>query len=323
MPAFDNDWLGMAALVAPHTLPTERFQMPDTQKPTLLVTGAGGKLGRRVVELLLEADAGKVIATTRSPEKLADFAAKGVDVRHADFEDTTSLETAFKGADRLLLISTDATHRPGQRLGQHRNAVAAAKKAGVKHVIYTSAPSPYPTPESSVIDDHFWTEEAIFASGLEWTILRDNIYTDMILMGLPHAIATGQLFTATGTGGRNYVTREDCARTAAAALAKASGRQVLDVNGPAPVTQAELAAIASELTGRSVVHISVGPEDLRKGLVGAGLPPSVANALVMFDVDASEGRHAIIAPTVKSLTGREPTSVRDFLIANRAALLPK
>ena len=296
--------------------------MSAIQKPALLVTGAGGKLGRRVVELLLEANAGKVIATTRSPEKLADLTAKGVDVRHADFDDAASLEAAFRGADRLLLISTDATGKPGQRLGQHRNAVAAAKMAGVKHLVYTSAPSPYPTPEGSIIDDHFWTEEALFGSGLDWTILRNNIYADMILVGLPHAIATGQLFTATGTGGRNYVTREDCAHTAAAALAKTTGRRVLDVNGPAPVTQAELAALASELTGRSVVHIGVSPEDMRKGLLGAGLPPSMANALVMFDVDASEGRHALTAPTVNALTGREPTSMRDFLVANRAALLP-
>lgn len=296
--------------------------MSDIQKPTLLVTGAGGKLGRSVVEALLEAKAGNIIATTRNPEKLADLAAKGVNVRRADFDDAASLEAAFKGADRLLLISTDATDKPGHRLGQHRGAVAAAQKVGVKHLVYTSAPAPYPTPESSLIDDHFWTEEAIFASGLDWTILRDNIYTDMILMALPHAIATGQLFTATGTGGRSYVTREDCARTAAAALVKATGRQILDVNGPAPVTQAELAALASELTGRSVAHIPVGAEDLRKALLGAGLPPSMAGGLVDFDVAASRGYHAIVAPTVKELTGREPTSVREFLSAHIAALLP-
>jgi NAD(P)H dehydrogenase (quinone) len=288
----------------------------------LLVTGAGGRLGRRVVELLVEADAGKVIATTRRPEKLADLAARGVEVRRADFDEPDSLARAFAGADRMLLVSTDALHLPGLRLRQHRNAVAAAEKTGVGHVVYTSAPAPHPTPESSLIDDHFWTEQALAASSLAWTILRDNIYAEIILRGLPHAVATGRLVTACGESGRSYVTREDCARTAAAALASASGRQILDVTGPAAVTQAELAAIASELTGRPVTHVSVGPAELREGLRHAGLPPFMADALVAFDVAAAQGYHAVVTPTVKALTGREPTSVRAFLTAHRAALLP-
>lgn len=292
-----------------------------TQNSTLLVTGAGGQLGRRVVELLVQAKPGKLIATTRNPDKLADLAEQRVEVRKADFDHPASLNAAFKGADRLLLISTDALANPGQRLAQHRAAVAAAEQAGVKHVVYTSAPAPHPTAEGSLIADHFWTEQALIAANLDWTILRDNIYADMLLMGLPHAVATGQLFTATGTGGRNYVTREDCARTAAAALISATGKRILDVNGPAPVTQDEIAAIASELIGTKIMHIPVSADDLRKRLAGAGLPPFLIQALVDFDIDASRGYHAANAPTVKALTGREPTSVRAFLTEHRAALL--
>jgi NAD(P)H dehydrogenase (quinone) len=291
------------------------------QNSTLLVTGAGGQLGRRVVEQLAQAKPGKLIAATRNPDKLADLARQGVEVRKADFDDPASLNAAFKGVDRLLLISTDELATPGKRLAQHRAAIAAAEKAGVKHVVYTSAPAPHPTAESSLIADHFWTEQALIAGKLDWTILRDNIYADMLMMGLPHAVATGQLFTATGKGGRNYVTREDCARTAAAALLSATGKQILDVNGPAPVTQDEIAAVASELTGKKIVHIAVSPDDLRKGLAGAGLPPFLIEALVDFDIDASRGYHAANAPTVKALTGREPTSVRAFLTEHRAALL--
>ncbi|MGF1626604.1 MAG: NAD(P)H-binding protein [Alphaproteobacteria bacterium] len=287
---------------------------------TLLVTGAGGKLGRRVVEILLETEAGKVIATTRSPGKLADLVARGVEVRGADFDDPASLAQAFAGAERMLLVSTDALHEPGLRLRQHRAAIAAAEKAGVRHVVYTSAPSPHPTPESSLIDDHFWTEHTLAASGLEWTILRHNIYAEILLLGLPRAVASGNLVTATGIGGRSYVTREDCARTDAAALASGRGRQILDVSGPAAVTQAEIAAIASGLTGRSVAHVDIDPSALREGLLGGGLPPFMADALVAFDVAAAEGRHAIVAPTVKVLTGRDPGSVRDFLAAHRTTL---
>jgi NAD(P)H dehydrogenase (quinone) len=295
--------------------------MIDSHKPALLVTGAGGQLGRQALEILLESGADNIIATTRNPEKLAAFAARGVELRRADFDDPASLPGAFAGAERLLLISTDALADPGRRLAQHRAAVAAAEQAGVRHVVYTSAPAPHPTGASSLIDDHFWTEQALAASTLDWTILRDNIYADLLLASLPHAVATGQLFSATAGGGRNYVTREDCARCAVAALLSANGRQILDVNGPAPVMQDELAAITSELSGKNVVHIAVSPDDLRKGLRAAGLPPFLVEALVAFDVDAARGYHAVSAPTVKTLTGREPMSTRAFLAAHRAALV--
>ncbi len=109
---------------------------------TLLVTGASGQLGRRVVELLLEAGAGTVVAATRDPAKLADLAARGAVVRRADFDDEASLVEAFQGVDRLLLISTDALDRPGRRLAQHEAAVRAAVSAGVGHIVYTSLTNP-------------------------------------------------------------------------------------------------------------------------------------------------------------------------------------
>ncbi|MBB5754283.1 NAD(P)H-binding protein [Prosthecomicrobium pneumaticum] len=290
-------------------------------KPTLLVTGAGGHLGRKVVETLLDQEAGPIIATTRKPEALADLAARGVAVRRADFDDPASLAAAFSGAERLLLVSTDALDAPGRRLAQHRAAVAAAEAAGVAHVVYLSAPAPHPTPTSSLIGDHYWTEQALAASGLDWTFLRDHIYSEIILVGIGHALETGQLFTATGSGGRSYVSRDDCARTAAAALAGATnGRTILDVTGPAAVTQNEIAALVSALSGRTVTHIPVPAEGLRQGLTAAGLPPLMVDGLVAFDVAAAQGHHAIVTDTVERLTGRKPVSVADFLTAHRAAL---
>ena len=296
--------------------------MPATSEPTLLVTGAGGQLGRRVVELLLESGASRVIAATRNPAKLAPLAARGVELRRADFDDAGSLAAAFAGADRLLLVSTDVLNRPGVRLAQHRAAVNAAVAAGVKHVVYTSAPAPQPVPGGSLIDDHFWTEQALAASGLDWTILRDSLYADLLLMSLPHAVQTGQLFSATAGAGRSYVTREDCARAAAAVLASPpSGRRIFDVTGPAAVTQDEVAALAGELAGRKIQHIDLSPDDLRQGLTAAGMPPFLVDALAGFDAAAAQGYHAIVTPTVKDLTGRAPMSVRAFLTAHRGALL--
>lgn len=290
-----------------------------TQRPRLLVTGAGGHLGRRVVELLLDAGA-DVIATSRDPSKLADLAARGADTRRADFDEPASLDAAFAGADRLLLISTDDLGAPGRRIAQHRAAVAAAERAGVGHIAYTSAPSPRPEAGGGVIDDHFWTEQAIAATGLDWTFLRHALYADLVLMSGPQAIASGQLFSATAGAGRSYVTRDDCARADAGALLSAAGRQILDVTGPAAVTQDALAALLSDVSGKPVAHIPVDAASLKAGLLAAGLPPFMADVLVMFDVEAAQGYHAVVTDTVQRLGGAAPTSLRSFVESNRAAL---
>ena len=286
---------------------------------TLLVTGASGHLGRRVVEILLEQKAGTVIAGTRDPAKVADLAAKGAEVRVIDFDKPETLAEGLKGVDRLLLVSTDALKT---RTEQQRRLVAAAAKAGVKHVVYTSAPMPLPTAKSLVADSHYWTEQALAASMLPgWTVLRNNIYAEIILVVLANALKSGQLYTATGKAGRNYVTREDCAAVAAAALASDfGGKRILDVTGPAPVTLDDVARLASTVAGKTVTHVPLPPDALRQGMVAAGLPDFYADALVAFDVDAAEGYHAITTPAVRDFTGREPTSVKAFLEASKDAI---
>ena len=289
--------------------------------PRLLVTGAGGQLGRRAIERLLDMGIGNLVAASRDPAKLADLASRGVETRRADFDDPASLAEAFAGVDRLLLISTDSVGEPGRRIAQHRAAVAAAAAAGVKHVVYTSAPGARPQVGGGVIDDHFWTEQALAAQpSLTWTILRHNLYAEILLMGAGQAVASGALYSATAGAGRAYVSREDCAWADAAALVKGEGRQILDVSGPAAVTQDEVAALLAELSGKPVAHHNLTADALRQGLLAAGLPSFMAGALAHFDVEASQGQYAIVTDVVETLTGRAPTSVRAFLEANRAAL---
>jgi NAD(P)H dehydrogenase (quinone) len=296
--------------------------MSMTSERTLFVTGASGHLGRRVVELLLEKEAGKIVAGTRKPEKLADLAARGVTVRHADFDDPKELEAALAGADRVLIISTDAIDRPGRRLAQHKAAVAAAAAAGVKHAVYTSMPNPETSPVVFA-PDHLGTEQALKTSGMSWTILRDCWYTDYLIPTLAPAVASGQLIAATGQGGAPYVTREDCAQDAAAALASPDTmNRTFNITGPDLVTYTDLAKLASEFTGHPVTFVPVEPADRIAQLIAAGTPEPIAKLLVSSQIAIAQGKMGTPTNAVKELTGREPMSVRAFLSTHRAALLP-
>jgi NAD(P)H dehydrogenase (quinone) len=290
------------------------------EKQTILVTGASGHLGQRVVDLLLQANAGPLIATTRKPEKLADFAHRGATVRKADFNDLETLMEAFRGAHRLLLISTDALDAAGTRLRQHQTAIAAAERAGVKHVVYTSMPSAEDSP-ISFAPDHRGTEEALAKSKLTWTILRNNWYMDYLLMALVPAVANGKLFGAAGNGGAAYVTREDCALAAVAALTSFdNNNRTYNITGPEVVSNPELVKLVSQVSGRAVEYVDLPVKDFKQGLVRAGLPEGFAQILAESDLAKSQGKLGPATQDFQSLTGRNPVSVVEFLAAHKVEL---
>jgi len=300
--------------------------MANQSNGPLLVTGASGHLGRRVVELLLSgprgpSEARKIIALTRTPDKLAEFAARGVEVRMGDFDRPDALQAAFRGAERILIISTDSLDRPGRRLEQHLGAVKAAKAAGASHLVYTSLTHPGPDSPITLAPDHWATEQAIREAFHSYTVLRNNLYTDHLLMGLSRALSAGKLANAFGKGAVGYVTREDCAQAAAGALAsRFDGNAVLDITGPAVVSQAELAALCSELSGKPLQYLAIDAQTATKNALAAGFPAPIAELLISFEVAGNLGQLAVASSAVLELSGRAPSSVRDFLTTNRAAL---
>lgn len=289
---------------------------------TLLVTGAAGHLGRLVLDALLAS--GKVapesiIATSRDPAKLAAYAEKGVQTRRADFDDPASLATAFAGADRILVVSTDALDTPGKRLIQHTAAINAAKAAGAKHILYTSMPNP----EHSAVTfapEHLGSENALKATGIPYTILRNGWYQENLFMGLPHAFADGKWYSATGDGKIAHIARADIAAATANAMLSASNEnRTYTLTGPVARTTAEIADIAAKAVGKPLAVVTVTDEQLAAGLAGAGLPPVLIPVIVSFDTNTREGQIAMVTDDAANLAGRPLTTLEAFFEANKAA----
>ncbi|MBC7281159.1 SDR family oxidoreductase [Hoeflea sp.] len=290
----------------------------------ILVTGASGQLGSRIIHHLLTTQglpASALVAGTRDPARLSDLAGKGVATRRIDFDDAASLKDGFAGIDRLLVISTDALDGAGTRLRQHRAAVEAAKQAGVGRIFYTSLPGP----DDSLITfapDHLGTEDAIKASGLAYTIFRNGWYMENLFMALPQALASGQWYSAAGDGRLAHIARDDIARAIAAGLASPPAENVTyTLTGDTARTTEEIAALVREVTGKPLAVVHVSDAQLAEGMAGAGAPAPYIPTFVSFDANTREGKIAMVTDDAKALSGTSLTSLEEFLVANKSALL--
>jgi NAD(P)H dehydrogenase (quinone) len=280
-----------------------------TQLP-ILISGASGQLGRRVIEILLEQKLGPIIATTRTPDKQAAFAEQGVDLRFADFDEISSLAAAFTGAKRILLISTNTFGIPGRRVMQHRNAIEAAKQVGAEHLVYTSFTKASNSQLAFLTADHTATESILEESGLGYTILRNSFYADKVNGALADAASNGCIISAAGRGRIAYITREGCALAAAAALSSAyQGKRVLNITGPNLIDAEELAALAGEVLGTKIVAVSVTNEEFRSCAIASGVPAPMAALLAKIERGVSQGAMEIQSDDFEHLTGRAATPI--------------
>jgi NAD(P)H dehydrogenase (quinone) len=293
----------------------------------LAITGASGQLGRRTAELVLAQCApSDVILATRTPASLADLAARGADVRYANFDEPPSLRAAFAGAERLLLISATDLQR---RVAQHKAALDVAKAAGVRHVIYTSGSKPAPPNPAVVAPSHFATEQALAASGLGWTVLRNSLYADYQAAEALRAVETGVLLHNRGGGSVAYVAREDCAAAAAAVLLqRGHDAAIYDITGGEKYTADALAVLYSELGGRRVEARAIDDAAFVAGLVGTANDEHLrygAELLASFGRAIREGYLDVRSDAVAKLTGRRPRTLREVLEAHvrGAAIAPR
>jgi NAD(P)H dehydrogenase (quinone) len=273
----------------------------------IVVTGATGHLGRLVVEGLLEKlPADQVVAAVRTPEKAADLAERGVDVRHADYTEPESLVTAFKDADKVLLVSSSEV---GQRVAQHQAVIEAAKQAGVRHLVYTSA-SRATTSKLAVNPEHKATEELIEASGLTATILRNNWYNENYADTIKQAARTGSFVGSAGDGRVASATRADYAAAAVAALTgEGHEGKIYELAGDVTWTNADLAAEIGKAAGREVTYTDLPADEHAKVLTQAGLPEPLVGFIVAIDGDIKDGLLAETTTDLRTLTGRPSTPI--------------
>ena len=280
----------------------------------IVITGATGKLGQHVIASLLKSvPASSIIAAVRNPAKAQDLAAKGVQVRQADYNDGASLDAAFKGATKILLISSSEV---GQRAQQHQNVVDAAKRAGVSLLAYTSVLRADTSP-LGLAAEHVITEAAIRASGLPYSFLRNGWYLENHTEHLAPVLEHGVVLGAAQDGRFSSAARLDYAAAAAAVLVADQPQAIYELAGDHGFTLAEYAAEVARQSGKAIVYKDMPQADFKAALVSVGVPEGFADLLADSDAGAAKGGLEDNGRQLSALIGRPTTSL---LEAVKAAL---
>ena len=284
----------------------------------ILVTGATGQLGRLVIQALLKSvPPAQIVAAVRSPEKASDLAALGVVVRKADYSQPATLDSAFAGVDKALLISSNEL---GQRSAQHKSVIDAAKRAGVKLLAYTSVLHA-DTSALGLAAEHRETEDYLQASGVPFAVLRNGWYHENYAASVPSALTHGAHFGSAGEGRISSAARADYAAAAAAVLTVTDNQagKVYELAGDESYTLSDFAALIAELSSQPVVYTNLPEADFKAALIGAGLPEQFAELLADSDAAAANGALFDDSHQLSTLIGRATAP----LSASVAAALPK
>ena len=285
----------------------------------IVVTGANGRLGRGVVEALLSGTpADRIVATVREPAKANDLASRGVHVRATDFGDAGSLSAAFADATQVLIVSVNKLGAEAVKM--HRDAIAAAREAGARRVLYTSHMAARSDSSFAPAVDHAATEAFLADGSGAFTALRHGFYAESALHMIGSGFKDGEI-RAPEDGPVSWTARADLAEADARVLAE-EGR----VDGVSPpltaaqaVTMSDIAAIASEVTGREIKRVTVSDEEWRDAKIESGVPAAMAEMLLGTWRAARRGEFAAVNPTLEALLGRSPLTMRDILAGVLAA----
>lgn len=278
---------------------------------TIVITGATGHLGRQVVEQLLArgVDPSTVVAGGRNEEALAALASHGVRTARIDYSDPSTLDDAFAGAEKVLLISGSEV---GKRSVQHKAVIDAARKVDAS-LVYTSAPKAS-TSALVLAPEHKATEGLLEGSGLTYTVLRNNWYTENYDDTIRQAASTGSILTSAGRGRVASATRRDYAEAAAVVLLSDDyAGEILELGGDEPWSVDELASVVADVQGNDVTVEQVSTDQHVAALQGFGLDEGTAGFVAAIDANIADGLLAESDGTLSRIIGRPTTPLRQYV----------
>jgi NAD(P)H dehydrogenase (quinone) len=277
----------------------------------ILVTGATGKLGTKVVETLLKSvPANQLAVSVRNPEKAEGLRARGLEVRQGDFDRPETLDTAFTGIDRLLIISADGDNET--RIRQHGNAIDAAKRAGVKFIAYTSIANATES-KNFLAPTHQATEEAILKTGIPYSFLRNNWYLENEISSIQGVLAGAPWVTSAGKGKVGWALQQDYAEAAAKVLTGNGHENTIYELSGKMLTQEELASALGAVLGKNVPVQQVDDAAYADIMKAAGVPDFVIPILVGIQQGIREGTLEVESSDFENLIGRPVTPINEAL----------
>ncbi|WP_226530627.1 SDR family oxidoreductase [Metabacillus niabensis] len=277
----------------------------------ILVTGATGKLGSKVVESLLKSvPASNLVVSVRNPEKAEELRNRGLEVRQGDFDHPETLNSAFKGIDRLLIISADGDNET--RIQQHANAVQAAERSGVRFIAYTSIANATVS-KNLMAPPHVATEAAIIKTGIPYSFLRNNWYLENEIGSIQGAITGAPWVTSAGEGKVGWALQQDYADAAAAVLV-GNGHEntVYELSGPL-LTQEELASALGNVLDKEIPVQQVSDQKYAEIMKGLGLPDFVIPIVVGIQESIRNGSLEVESNDFEKVLGRPVTPINEAL----------
>ena len=279
----------------------------------IAITGATGQLGNLVIEQLLQLTAAQnIVALVRNVNKAEHFKAQGIEPREFDYDRPETLVPALLGIDKLLLISANEI---GRRTPQHQAVINAAKVAGVPYLAYTSLLRADTSP-LGLAQEHRETEKLIQDSGITYTFLRNNWYSENYLAGVAHTIEIGTLFGAAQDGRISSASRIDYAEAAAKVLTSTGHEnKTYELAGSESFSLSDLATFIGQAVNKDIIYQNLSAEEYTQGLTQAGLPAGLVDVIVDADIQTIQGAMYSDSKDLEQLIGHKTTSIQDAIKA--------
>ena len=279
----------------------------------IAITGATGQLGNLIIEQLLQLTAAQnIVALVRNVDKAEHFKTQGIELREFDYDRPETLVPALLGIDKLLLISANEI---GRRTPQHQAVINAAKVAGVPYLAYTSLLRADTSP-LGLAQEHRETEKLIQDSGITYTFLRNNWYSENYLAGVAHTIEIGTLFGAAQDGRISSASRIDYAEAAAKVLTSTGHEnKTYELAGSESFSLSDLATFIGQAVNKDIIYQNLSAEEYTQGLTQAGLPAGLVDVIVDADIQTIQGAMYSASKDLEQLIGHKTTSIQDAIKA--------